>query len=350
MGKHSRKDHHLWLTAGSAANDGARPTGPAAPGTDAGLLDAYSRAVVGVVEAVGPAVVNIRVTHERPSRGPRRDHRPMTGAGSGFVVTPDGYLLTNHHVVHGARDLQVSFTDGTAVAGVVVGSDAATDLAVVRAQAAGLPYCAFGDSTRLKVGQLMIAMGNPLGFESSVSTGVVSALGRSMRSDSGRLIENIVQHTAPLNPGNSGGPLLDSRARVAGVNTAIIAHAQGIGFAIPANTAQWVLSQILSHGRVRRGYLGIAGRERPIDRRLARALELPFGRAVEVMSVETDAPAARAGVRVGDLVIALNGRPVRHVDDMHRLLSEAALGEEVALTLVRGTQKMELAVVPVENA
>lgn len=357
MGKHSKKDRHLWLTAGPAVNGGGHAAGPAAPGSDAELLDAYSQAVVGVVETVGPAVVNIRVrraaTDAEGPRSPRErgNHRGLVaGAGSGFVVTPDGYLLTNHHVVQGAHELSVSFTDGTAVPGVVVGSDAATDLAVVRAQAAGLAYAALGDSARLRVGQLAIAMGNPLGFESSVSAGVVGALGRSMRSDSGRLIENIIQHTAPLNPGNSGGPLLDSRARVVGVNTAIIAHAQGIGFAIPANTAQWVLSQILHHGRVRRGYLGIAGRERPIGRRLARGLGLAFERAVEVLSVEAGGPAARAGLRVGDWVIALNGTPVRHVDDMHRLLGEVALGKEVALTLVRGTQKMELAVVPVESA
>jgi len=350
MKKRARIHPPVQLVGGPAANDGARAAGPAAPGSDTELFDAYSRAVVGVVEAVGPAVVNIRVTHERVQRGPRRDHRPMTGAGSGFVVTPDGYLLTNHHVVHGAHALQVSFTDGSAVPGELVGSDAATDLAVVRAQASALPYCAFGDSARLKVGQLAIAMGNPLGFESSVSTGVVSALGRSMRSQSGRLIENIIQHTAPLNPGNSGGPLLDSRAQVAGVNTAIIAHAQGIGFAIPANTAQWVLSQILSHGRVRRGYLGIAGRERPIGRRLARALELPFERAVEVLSVEAAGPAAAAGVRAGDWVIALNDTPVRHMDDMHRLLGELPLGQTVEVRLVRGTHKLTVAVVPVESA
>jgi S1-C subfamily serine protease len=266
------------------------------------------------------------------------------------VVTPDGYLLTNHHVVHGAHDLSVSFTDGSAVSGVVVGSDAATDVAVVRAEASGLPYCVFGDSARLRVGQLAIAMGNPLGFESSVSTGVVGALGRSMRSQTGRLIENIIQHTAPLNPGNSGGPLLDSRAQVVGVNTAIIAYAQGIGFAIPSNTAQWVLSQILTHGRVRRGFLGIAGRERPIERRLARVLQLEFERAVEVMSVETHGPAARGGVRVGDLVVALNGAAVRHVDDMHRLLGEIPLGQSVELTLVRGAKLVKRSVVPVEQA
>jgi S1-C subfamily serine protease len=358
MAKRSKRHPHLRLAAGPAANDGAPARGPQPQVPDDALLDAYSRTVIGVVEAVGPAVVNIRVGpgdgspaagEREPDNGGGRNRRGPVGAGSGFVVTPDGYLLTNHHVVHGARALSVRFTDGTAVPGVVLGSDAATDLAVVRAQAAALPYCAFADSARLRVGQLAIAMGNPLGFESSVSTGVVSALGRSMRSETGRLIENIIQHTAPLNPGNSGGPLLDSRAQVAGVNTAIIAYAQGIGFAIPSKTAQWVLSQILQHGRVRRGYLGIAGRERPIERRLARALELPFARAVEVMSVETDGPAARAGLHVGDWVIALNGEAVRHVDDMHRLLGELPLGRAVELTLVRGAKRVTVEVVPVEN-
>jgi S1-C subfamily serine protease len=360
MRKRLKKHRDLHLTAGPAANDSARAAGSVGPAADLELLDAYSRVVVGVVEAVGPAVVNIRVGvggvesfHTQPSpppsRGKGRDRGGAVGAGSGFVVTPDGYLLTNHHVVQGARELSVSFTDGSAVPGVVVGGDAATDLAVVRAEASGLAYCAFGDSARLHVGQLAIAMGNPLGFESSVSAGVVGALGRSMRSETGRLIENIIQHTAPLNPGNSGGPLLDSRAQVVGVNTAIIAHAQGIGFAIPSNTAQWVLSQILQHGRVRRGVLGIAGRERPVDRRLVRALGLATERAVEVISLEAGGPAARAGVRVGDLVVALRGQAVRHVDDMHRLLGEVALGEEVEMMVVRGVRVVSIRVVPVER-
>lgn len=333
----------LLFTASQANNGGVSVSTTTMSTDETNLFDAYSRAVVGVVDAVGPAVVNIRV-HQVQDRG-----KP-SGAGSGFVVTPDGYLLTNHHVVQNARDLRVSFTDGSAVPGIVLGSDPATDLAVVRAQATGLPYSAFGDSAQLKVGQLAIAMGNPLGFESSVSAGVVSALGRSMRSESGRLIENIIQHTAPLNPGNSGGPLLDSRARVLGVNTAIIAYAQGIGFAIPANTAQWVLMQILSHGRVRRGSLGIAGRERPISRRMARVLQLPFERAVEVMSVEPTGPAAKGGLRVGDWIIALDATPVRHVDDMHRLLSEAPLGQAVELTAIRGVRIVKIQVTPVENA
>ncbi|HYA39006.1 MAG TPA: trypsin-like peptidase domain-containing protein [Candidatus Methylomirabilis sp.] len=265
-----------------------------------------------------------------------------------MVIAPDGYLLTNHHVVQAGTHFEVTFTDGAAVAAEVVGSDAPTDLAVLRAQSSGLPYAALGDSARLRAGQLVIAMGNPLGFESSVSTGVVSALGRSLRSQTGRLIENIIQHTAPLNPGNSGGPLLDSRGEVAGINTAIIARAQGIGFAIPARTAQWVLSQILAHGRVRRGYLGIGGRDRPIERRLVRALDLPAERAVEVMSAEPRGPAWRAGVRVGDLILALNGQPVQFVDDLHRGLSESPFGASVRLELLRRTKRMELEITPEE--
>ena len=321
---------------------------------DAELLDAYSRAVIHVVERVGPAVVNIRVGHDHrhpnppDTSGRGNDSSPMHGAGSGVVIAPDGYLLTNHHVAQAGSHFEVTFTDGAAVTAEVVGSDAPTDLAVLRAHSSGLPYAELGDSARLRAGQLVIAMGNPLGFESSVSTGVVSALGRSLRSQTGRLIENIIQHTAPLNPGNSGGPLLDSRGAVVGINTAIIARAQGIGFAIPARTAQWVLSQILAHGRVRRGYLGISGRDRPVERRLVRALDLPAERAVEVMSAEPNGPAYRAGVRTGDLVLALNGQAVRFVDDLHRGLSESPFGEPVKLELLRRTQRMVLEVVPEE--
>jgi len=358
-------DRKVALTGGEDLGSGGRGGDAAAP-ADAELLDAYSRAVIHVVERVGPAVVNIRVgrdvsganspPHPYPLPGgrgsenddPRGRENHSHGAGSGVVIAPDGYLLTNHHVVQGAAHLSVTFTDGAAVAAEVVGSDAPTDLAVLRAHSSGLPYAALGDSARLRAGQLVIAMGNPLGFESSVSTGVVSALGRSLRSQTGRLIENIIQHTAPLNPGNSGGPLLDSRGVVMGINTAIIARAQGIGFAIPARTAQWVLSQILAHGRVRRGYLGIGGRDRPVERRLVRALDLPAERAVEVMSAEPNGPAYRAGVRTGDFILALNGQAVQYVDDLHRGLSESPFGEPVRLELLRRTRRMVLEVVPEE--
>ena len=360
-------DRKVALTGGEDLGGGGRAGEPEAP-ADAELLDAYSRAVIHVVERVGPAVVNIRVGHAARGGEPH-------GAGSGVVIAPDGYLLTNHHVVQGAPSGKVKIYisnldsgfrrndgaeedrfrgndktggDGIACAAEVVGSDAPTDLAVLRAHSSGLPYAALGDSARLRAGQLVIAMGNPLGFESSVSTGVVSALGRSLRSQTGRLIENIIQHTAPLNPGNSGGPLLDSRGAVVGINTAIIARAQGIGFAIPARTAQWVLSQILAHGRVRRGYLGIGGRDRPVERRLVRALDLPTERAVEVMSAEPNGPAYRAGVRTGDFILALNGQAVQYVDDLHRGLSESPFGEPVRLELLRRTRRMVLEVVPEE--
>ncbi len=327
-------------TSGEDSGGGGRGADAIAP-ADAELLDAYSRAMIHVVERVGPAVVNIRVGRSGHGGEPH-------GAGSGVVIAPDGYLLTNHHVAQHAARFEVTFTDGAVMAAEVVGSDAPTDIAVLRAYSSSLPYAALGDSTRLRAGQLVIAMGNPLGFESSVSTGVVSALGRSLRSESGRLIENIIQHTAPLNPGNSGGPLLDSRGTVVGINTAIIARAQGIGFAIPARTAQWVLSQILAHGRVRRGYLGIGGRDRPVERRLVRALDLPAERAVEVMSAEPNGPAYRAGARIGDIILALNGQPVRYVDDLYRGLSESPFGEPVRLELLRRTRRLVLEMVPEE--
>ncbi len=311
--------------------------------SDAELLDAYSRAVIHVVGAVGPAVVSIAFGRTQDA-----SLTEQMGAGSGVVIAPDGYILTNQHVVHHAHHLTVTFTDGTSVPATVVGGDAATDLAVIRAQGTGLPYAELGDSQQLQVGQLVIAIGNPLGFQSTVSTGVVSALGRALRSEQGRLIENIIQHTAPLNPGNSGGPLVDSRGRVVGINTAIIAMAQGIGFAVPANTARWVLSQLLVHGRVRRAYLGIHGREKPLDRRLARFHELDTVRAVEVVASEADGPAARAGLRSGDLLVAMNGQSVTSVDDLHRLLAEWPFGKPVVLTVVRGTACFEAELMPGE--
>lgn len=314
---------------------------PPAAEADQELLDAYSRAVVHVVDTVGPGVVGVHI--ERPGR--RGD---QSGTGSGVVVAPDGYMLTNSHVVHGSRALAVEFTDGKRVGADIVGEDPATDLAVIRARASGLPHAGLGDSAALRAGQLVIAIGNPLGFQSTVSTGVVSALGRSLRSLEGRLIENIIQHTAPLNPGNSGGPLVDSYGRVIGINTAIIAMAQGIGFAIPANTAQWVLSEFLTHGRVRRAYLGIAARSRPLDRRLARFHEVENRFVVEVMSVTDGGPAAEAGVLSGDFIAAINGEPVASVDDLHHALSSAPIGGSAAFTVIRGRQKLDRAVKLVE--
>jgi len=311
--------------------------------TEVDLLDAYSRAVIKVVEAVGPAVVGILVGRE-----PADDPYLKTGAGSGILITPDGYLLTNDHVVHQAEKLTATLADGGRLAATLVGTDPGTDLALIRAEGSSLPYATLGDSSLLRVGQLVIAIGNPLGFQSTVSTGVVSALGRALRSREGRLIENIVQHTAPLNPGNSGGPLVDSRGHVAGINTAIIAMAQGIGFSIPSNTAKWVVSQILTHGRVRRAFLGIAGRQRQLNRRIIRHLGLGGDQAVEVISVDPRGAAGKAGVREGDLILAMDGRPIGSVDDLHHFLSEWPIGHPVTVTLLRGTEQVRLDVVPVE--
>ena len=311
--------------------------------SDVELLDAYSRAVTTVVDAVGPAVVSISVGKQIRERGPDQG-----GAGSGVVIAPDGYILTNSHVVHRANRLTTVFTDGTSVAATLVGEDPATDLAVIRADASDLPYAALGDSETLRVGQLVIAIGNPFGFQSTVSTGVVSAISRTFRSQEGRLIENIIQHTAPLNPGNSGGPLVDSRGRIVGINTAIIVMAQGIGFSIPSSTAKWVVSQLLTHGRVRRGYLGITGRERPPDRRLVRFHDLANERAVEVASITPGSPAGEAGIREGDLVVAINAQDVKGIDDIHRFLAEWPLGGAVTLTIIRGGERMAIDVVPVE--
>jgi S1-C subfamily serine protease len=317
-----------------------RPPGtPSAPGiapADADLLDAYSQAVIGVVSKVGPAVVSVTGTQSEPAGG----------MGSGFLVTPDGYALTNSHVVHGRQRLRATLQDGDSLAADLVGDDPATDLALIRLAGRDLPFALLGDSEMLQVGQLVIAMGNPFGFQSTVSTGVVSALGRAMRGEAGRLIENIIQHTAPLNPGNSGGPLVDSRGRVVGINTAIIALAQGLGFAVPGNTAKWVVSELIGHGRIRRLSLGVTATVAPIPRRLVRDLDLLTDRAVQVVAVVAGGPAAAAGLRNGDLIVALNDRILTGVDDLHRLLAGLPLDRTFTLTIVRDERKLEAAIEP----
>jgi len=311
--------------------------------SDVELLDAYSKAVITVVDTVGPAVTSISVGKQIRGSEPEQ-----VGAGSGVIIAPDGYILTNDHVVHNAKQLTVTLTDGRTLGATLVGTDPATDLAVIRADGANLPYAMLGSSASLRVGQLAIAIGNPFGFQSTVSTGVVSALGRSLRSQQGRLIENIVQHTAPLNPGNSGGPLVDPRGRIVGVNTAIIMIAQGIGFAIPSDTAKWVVSQLLVHGRVRRGYLGITARQRPVVRRLLRFHGLKGDFAVEVVSVAIDSPAEHGGIRTGDLIVAIGAQPVSSVDDIHRFLSDWLIGQAVNLSVLRGKERLEVGVTPIE--
>lgn len=298
----------------------------------AAALDAYSAAVVGAVDQVGPAVVSVYVG------GAAEAAQARGGAGSGVVVTPDGYLLTNEHVVQRVSEARVTFVDGRSVPAVVAGRDPATDLAVLRAQAGALPYAQLASGQRLRAGQLVVAVGNPLGFESTVSAGVVSGLGRSLRSRQGRLIEGVVQHTAALNPGNSGGPLVDAAGRVVGINTAIIAMAQGIGFAIPAATAQWVLTEILTQGRVRRAWLGVAARDRPLDKRLVRALGLSATQAVEVLSRESEGPAAASDLHPGDLIVGVGGQVVDGIDALHRLLGRVPPGTTLELGIVRRTQ------------
>lgn len=321
-------------------------TSPEAASTDdAPILDAYSAAVVGAVDTVGPAVVSVYVGGNEDDAA-----RARGGAGSGVVVTPDGYILTNEHVVQRAQTVRVAFVDGRSVSAAVVGRDPATDLAVLRAHSTtGLPHAQLL-SAAPRVGQLVVAVGNPLGFESTVSAGVVSALGRSLRSRQGRLIEGIVQHTAALNPGNSGGPLVDARGGVVGINTAIIAQAQGIGFAVPATTAQWVLTELLTQGRVRRAYLGISGRDRPLDRRLVRALGLAQMRAVEVMSRDAEGPAAQSDLRPGDLIVAVNKVPVDGMDALFRHVSRWPVGTSLTLGILRRTQSLEIELTPRELA
>ncbi len=309
-----------------------------APDTDEELLDAYSRAVMGVVEKVGPTVVNIAI-QKRDRRGQMGE-----GAGSGVIIAPDGFVLTNNHVVEGVSGIEVGLTDGSSYPAQVVGTDPATDLAVIRVLANGLPAATLGDSDLLRPGQLAIAIGNPLGFQSTVSTGVISALGRALRSPSGRLIENVIQADIALNPGNSGGPLVDSRGQVIGINSAMIYMAQGISFAIPINTAKWVASELLMRGKVRRAYLGLAGQVRPLSRRAQRYFELAQETVVEVVSVEANGPARRAGLREGDQIFALDGQPVATVDDVHRLLVGKQAGAQVKLSIIREQNRRELAV------
>jgi S1-C subfamily serine protease len=312
-----------------------RETPPSAV-ADSEPLDAYSAAVVGAVQRVGPAVVSVYVG------GAAEAERARGGAGSGVVVTPDGYLLTNEHVVQRVREARVTFVDGRSVPAVVTGRDAATDLAVLRAQAGALPYAELASGQRLRPGQLVVAVGNPFGFESTVSAGVVGALGRSLRSRHGRLIEGVVQHSAALNPGNSGGPLVDAHGHVTGINTAIIAVAQGIGFAIPATTAQWVLTEILTQGRVRRAWLGVGARDRPLDLRLVRALALGTTRAVEVLSRESQGPAAESDLNPGDLIVAVNETAVDGIDSLQRCLSRVPPGTALTLRVVRRTQLIDI--------
>jgi S1-C subfamily serine protease len=324
---------------------------------DGGLLDAYSQAVMSAVERVSPAVVNLEIHRKarQPGKGKtaRGGGEPGTlhGNGSGFVFTPDGFILTNSHVVHDASRIGVRFADGTTFDGDLIGDDPGTDLAVVRVSSPRtLPAIALGASDSVRVGQLAIAIGNPYGFQCTVTAGVVSALGRSLRSESGRLIHSVIQTDAALNPGNSGGPLVNSRGEVIGVNTAIIAIAQGICFATAIDTAKWVVGQLLRYGKVRRAYIGVAGANAPLSRRTVRFHQLLLESGMRAESVEKASPAQRAGITSGDIIVAYDGTPVGSVDDLHRLLDAERIGKETLVTVLRRTHKLELPVCAEELA
>ncbi|MGB7599413.1 MAG: trypsin-like peptidase domain-containing protein [Candidatus Sulfotelmatobacter sp.] len=317
------------------------------PSADAGLMDAYSRAVTGVVEAVSPSVVNIEV-HQSTGRTRSGEPRERRGGGSGFIFTPDGLILTNSHVVHDARRIEVTLADGRRMPSTAIGDDPASDLAVVRVDEPGLTMAALGDSQQLRVGQLVVAIGNPYGFQSTVTAGVVSALGRSLRSYSGRLIDDVIQTDAALNPGNSGGPLVDSAGRVVGVNTATIQPAQGICFAIGINTAKFIASRLLRDGRIRRSFIGVSAQTVPIHRRVVRFYDLLKESGALVLSVEEKSPAQRGGLRENDVIIALEGQPVAGVDDLHRVLTDVRVGVSCSLTVLRHTEKLELKILPEE--
>jgi len=322
---------------------------PAEPDDDA--LDAYSRAVITAAEKISPSVVYIEV--HQPVRT-RRGNAPRIpqetrGSGSGFIFTPDGFILTNSHVVHGAKKIEVTVSDGHKYQADLIGDDMDTDLAVIRINAPNLVPALLGEAKKIRVGQLVIAIGNPYGFQYSVTAGVVSALGRSLRAQSGRLMDDVIQTDAALNPGNSGGPLVNSRGEVIGVNTAMILPAQGISFATSIDTAKFVASRLIRDGKVSRSYIGLAGQNVPLPRRIVRYYNLAVESGILVVSFEGDSPARKGGVREGDIIIGLDDRPTAGIDDLHKLLSENLIGHKSSLVVIRGTEKLRLEVIPEES-
>ena len=330
------------------------PSDPATTGQMNGngetLLDAYSRAVVSAVDLVSPAVVNIEVLSGRSRSRPhgRAQQREEVGSGSGFLFTPDGFILTNSHVVHRARSIRVTLNDGRVLEGTLIGDDPHNDLAVLRVDAPNLTAARLGDSGAVRVGQVVLAIGSPFGFQTTVTSGIVSALGRTLRSQSGRLIDNVIQTDAPLNPGNSGGPLVNTDGLVIGVNSAVILPAQGICFAITSNTAQHLAGLLIKEGRIRRSYLGIGGQSVPLSRSLIRHYRLAASTGVRVISVEPGSPAERAGVLTGDIIIGLNGETIAGVEALLRMLTEGVISVESRLTILRLTDLVELRITPLE--
>jgi len=321
-----------------------RSAAPGAPGPDGSLLDAYSDAVVSAAEAVSPSVVKIDV-----HKGHGRNGRESAGSGSGFIITPDGFALTNSHVVHGADRIEVTLADGRHPDAQLIGSDPDTDLAVIRIYGPDLKPVPLGDSNRLRVGQLAIAIGNPYGFQYTVTAGVVSALGRSFRASSGRLMDNIIQTDAALNPGNSGGPLVNSRGEVIGINTAVILPAQGLCFAIAINPAKYIAGWLIKDGVIRRSYIGVGGQTAKIHRRLVRFHHLPVEAGMLVINVESGSPAARAGLREGDVIVEYAGQVITGIDDLHKLLTGEQVGVRSVIVVLRDTEKLRREIVPEES-
>jgi S1-C subfamily serine protease len=342
---------HLQLVSNSNFAPEGMSSPQHAPNSDEKLLDAYSQAVMHVVEKVSPAVVNIDV--QRQLKGMRRNNQSFSqevrGNGSGVIFTPDGYILTNSHVVHNASKIDVALSDGRSYPAQLIGDDPDTDLAVIRIDAPNLVAAKLGDSQSLRAGQLAIAIGNPYGFQCTVTTGVISALGRSFRARSGRLIDNIIQTDAALNPGNSGGPLVSSHGEVIGINTAVIMSAQGICFAVPINTAKTILMPLIKEGKVRRGYIGVGGQNVNLPRRVVLFHELAVESGVLIISVENNSPAQTAGLREGDIIVGLDDRPIASIDDLHKILTHHQVGVRSPLTILRRTEKLVIEIVPEES-
>jgi len=337
-----------FLTANTIVNDAPVGGSDIVRPMDDELLDAYSNAVIWASEKVGPAVVKIEV--EQKNRTARDgEFQSPAGSGSGFVFTPDGFILTNSHVVNGVDRLYVMRQDGSRQAADLVGNDPDTDLAVIRINGPWMAAANLGSSQSLKVGQLAIAIGNPFGFQTTVTAGVISALGRSLRARSGRLIDDVIQTDAALNPGNSGGPLVNSRGEVIGVNTAMIQAAQGLCFAIAIDTAKFIAGRLIRDGRIRRSYIGVAGQNVPVRRQIARYYNLPNDNGILVVSMDDDSPAKKAGLEPGDIIVAFAGERIDGIDELHRFLTEDSVGRRDLVTVIRGNQKLDVGIVPLER-
>ncbi len=341
------------LTDERFESEDARTTGDdlANSGPPEDLMDAYSRAVITAAEKVSPSVVYIEV--QQPVRSGRgnvpRMPQEARGSGSGFIFTPDGFILTNSHVVHGAKRIEVTVSDGHKHQADLIGDDPDTDLAVIRINAPNLVPAHLGEAQKIRVGQLAVAIGNPYGFQYSVTAGVVSALGRSLRAQSGRLMDDVIQTDAALNPGNSGGPLVNSRGEVIGVNTAMILPAQGISFATSIDTAKFVASRLIRDGKVSRSYIGLAGQNVPLPRRIVRYYDLAVDSGILVVSFEANSPARNAELREGDIIVGFDDHTTAGIDDLHKLLSEDRIGHKSSLVVIRGTEKLSLEVIPQES-